>query len=125
MDHGGALETGAINTIFGEQGLAAPVSSDYAGLRCSFLAEGVAPAQACADLAETIALLVERPAVEVALAEATARFERELSDGAFAEQQRLRKRKLEFDERLRHMAGAQDISGGATAPSEAPNKMAD
>ena len=125
LDNGGALESGAIATIFAELGLAAPAPSDYAALRCAFLIEGTAAAKASADLAETITLLVERPAVEAALAEATARFERELSEGAFAEQQRLRKRKLEFDERLRHMALAQDISQGVSPLVEAPKKMAE
>jgi DNA primase len=53
-------------------------------------------------LAEAIALLVEAPAIEAALAAATARFEVD-PEGAFAEQQRLLKRKLEFDARLRQM----------------------
>jgi len=36
----------------------------------------------------------------------TARFAGDLSEGAYAEQQRLLKRKLEFDARLRQMASA-------------------
>ena len=55
------------------------------------------------DLAEAVALLVERPALEAAIAEATARFDHD-PEGAFAEQQRLRKRKLEIEVRLGHMA---------------------
>ena len=50
-----------------------------------------------------MSLLVERPALEAALAAATARFETD-PECAFAEQQRLLKRKLDFEERLRHMA---------------------
>ncbi|MGZ3171903.1 MAG: DNA primase, partial [Croceibacterium sp.] len=55
------------------------------------------------DLAEAVALLVERPALEAAIAEATARFDAD-PEGAFAEQQRLRKRKLEIEVRLGQMA---------------------
>ncbi|TCD05129.1 DNA primase [Erythrobacteraceae bacterium CFH 75059] len=62
------------------------------------------PQQAADALREAVTLLVERPALERALAEATARFATD-PEGAFAEQQRLRKRKLEFDTRLRHIAG--------------------
>jgi len=69
----------------------------------SFLHEGTDPACAREDLAEAVALLVERPALDAALAAATSRFESD-PEGAFAEQQRLRKRKLEFDVRLGQMA---------------------
>ena len=55
------------------------------------------------DLAEAIELLVEGPALDKALAAATERFEHD-PEGAFAEQQRLLKRKLAFDARLGQMA---------------------
>ena len=48
-------------------------------------------------------MLVERPALESAIVAATARFETD-PEGAFAEQQRLRKRKLEIESRLGQMA---------------------
>jgi DNA primase len=76
------------------------------------------------DLAEAIALLVEGPALDKALAAATERFEHD-PEGAFAEQQRLLKRKLAFDARLgqmatRRIARATPItdSKAAAAPSE-------
>ena len=69
----------------------------------SFLVEGTDPRIAREDLAEAVALLVERPAIEAAIAAATARFETD-PEGAFAEQQRLRQRKLEIESRLGHMA---------------------
>ena len=53
--------------------------------------------------AEAVSLLVERPALEAALAAATARFETD-PEAAFAEQQRLLKRKLAFEKRLGLMA---------------------
>jgi DNA primase len=65
--------------------------------------EGFDPQAARKDLAEAVALLVERPALDAAIAAATARFDSD-PEGAFAEQQRLRKRKLEFESRLGQMA---------------------
>jgi DNA primase len=69
----------------------------------SFLVEGTDPGVAREDLAEAVALLVERPAIEAAIAAATARFEID-PEGAFAEQQRLRERKLAIESRLGQMA---------------------
>ena len=69
----------------------------------SFLMEGSDPQQAREELAEAVALLVERPALEAAIAQATARFATD-PEAAFAEQQRLRKRKLEIESRLGQMA---------------------
>jgi DNA primase len=50
-----------------------------------------------------VGLVVYWRALEAAIAEATARFETD-PEGAFAEQQRLRERKLEIESRLGHMA---------------------
>ncbi len=117
QDGSAALETEALGTILATRGLAAPGPEEYAALRFGFLAEGVAEDQARADLAQAVGLLVERPALDAALAEATARFERDLSEGAYAEQQRLLKRKLEFDARLRQMASARSGGPSGAAPS--------
>ncbi|MEN9682790.1 MAG: hypothetical protein RLZZ427_541, partial [Pseudomonadota bacterium] len=106
IDRGAVLETEALATILADRGLAAPRPDEYASLRFGFLADDAPIDQAHADLAQAVGLLVERPALEAALADATARFERDLSEGAYAEQQRLLKRKLEFDSRLRQMASA-------------------
>ena len=116
LDAGEALETGHLSTILAARGLAAPDPVEYASLRFGFLADNAAPDLARESLAQAIGLLIERPALEAALAEATARFERDLSDGAYAEQQRLLKRKLEFDARLRQMASARTaaLDGAAT-----------
>jgi DNA primase len=114
------LESARLGTILAGRGLATPVPEDYAMMRFGFLAGDVPADQARAELAQAVGLLVERPALDAALAEATARFESDLSEGAFAEQQRLLQRKLEFDERLRHMASAR-----AAAPSAAPNLTAE
>ena len=106
MDEHGAVESGELATILSAQGAPAPAENEFAGLRFGFLAPDASPGQAAAELAQAIGLLVERPALEAAIAEATARFEGELSEDAYAEQQRLLKRKLEFDARLRQMASA-------------------
>jgi DNA primase len=81
------------------QGLPAPPETS----RFAFLDEGTDPDDAREELAEAVSLLVERPALEAALADATARFESD-PEGAFAEQQRLLRRKLEFEARLGQMA---------------------
>jgi DNA primase len=115
---GQALEPDGNSTIFAAGAL--PPPPDKA--RFSFLSEGFDPDDARQDLAEAIALLVERPGLEAALAAATARFDAD-PEGAFAEQQRLRKRKLEIESRLGQMArkraasAASDTSlaGGATS----------
>ncbi len=92
------LEPGDTSPILAPDGnLAAPDET-----RFSFLREGIDPKAARDDLAEAVSLLVERPALEAALAAATARFETD-PEGAFAEQQRLLKRKLEFEKRLGQM----------------------
>ena len=83
----------------GLQSLATP--PDHA--RYSFLLEDQHPQSAREDLAEAVAMLVERPALEAALAAATARFDSD-PEGAIAEQQRLRERKLALEERLRQLA---------------------
>lgn len=98
------LETEALSTILVRQGLSPPDTAEYAGLRFGFLRPEVSAQQAAKELAQAVDCLVEIPALEAALAQATQRFESELSDDAYAEQQRMLKRKLEFDKRLRQMA---------------------
>lgn len=103
-DAAGVLESSELATILGANGLELPGTAEYSGLRFGFLAPDADAEQAAAELAQAIDLLIERPVLEAALAQATTRFENELSDEAFSEQQRLLKRKLEFDNRLRQMA---------------------
>jgi DNA primase len=71
--------------------------------RYSFLVEGTDLDTVREDLAEAMALLVEWPALDAAIAAATARFDSD-PEGALAEQQRLGKRKLELQGRLGQMA---------------------
>ncbi len=92
-----------------EAGREAPISNANAvqlppdAMRLSFLDDGGDTDEARADLAEAMALLVEKPALDAAIAAATARFDSD-PEGAFADQQRLRERKLEFESRFGHMA---------------------
>jgi DNA primase len=92
--------------------------------RYSFLTEDSDPQAAREDLAEAVALLVDRPALESALAEATARFERTLEDADFAEQQRLAGALRAFDEkhrqtaRRRAIAPAREIIAAASGEAE-------
>src|SRR6478735_11077356 len=114
------LESGAAGPISPPAALAPPPDSS----RFSFLAEGTDPQTAREDLAEAIALLVERPALEHAIAAATARFETD-PEGAFAEQQRLRQRKLEIDSRLGQMARKRAGSAALDKRSDAAPAVAD
>ncbi|BBC72750.1 DNA primase [Altererythrobacter sp. B11] len=93
------LEADGIHPISPPEHLAPPPDN----ARFSFLMEGSDPQAACEDLAEAVSLLVERPALEAAIAAATARFAID-PEGAFEEQQMLRKRKLAFESRLGQMA---------------------
>ena len=99
------LDLRAGSTISLAQGLPAPPERTA----FAFLDEGTDPVDAREELAEAVSLLVERPALESALAEATARFEQD-PEGAFADQQRLVRRKLEFEKRLGQMASRKAAS---------------
>ena len=99
LEYSAALEAGE-NPPISAAGVLPPPPDNT---RFSFLVEGTDPEGAREDLAEAVALLVEKPALEAAINAATARFATD-PEGAFAEQQRLRKRKLEIDSRLGQMA---------------------
>ncbi|MEO1921964.1 MAG: DNA primase [Sphingomonadaceae bacterium] len=100
-----ALDTEGQTPTLGEPDQEPPAQRTQAGLPLSFLADDADPAQAVSDLAEAVALLVERPALDAALADAAARFDTD-PEGAFADQQRLLTRKQEFEERLRQISAA-------------------
>ena len=119
IEHAHALEAAEQAPISAE-GLLAPPQ----GTMCfSFLAEEHEPSEAHEDLAEAVTLLVEQPALDAAIDEATARFALN-PEAAFAEQQRLRERKLEIAARLGQLARARaardaagyDEAGGAYLP---------
>ena len=104
-DSGQVLDRQAIATILAERTLKVPAVADYAGLPFAFLVEGADPAEARADLAEAMALLVERPALEAALAAAERRFAED-PEGAWAEQQRLLQTRLALERRMMQRATA-------------------
>ena len=101
---GGPLESDTLATILQQRGLRLPSAQDYAGMRFGFLTGNTD--SAAEELAEAVALLVELPAVEAALEQATKRLETELSDETFAEQQRLLQRRLALLARLGQMGRA-------------------
>jgi DNA primase len=71
-----------------------------ADIRYAFLDEGTSTGDSCEELAEAVSLLVERPALEAALAATIARFDGD-PEGSFAEQTRLRAQLMTVDERLK------------------------
>ena len=71
-----------------------------ADIRYAFLHEGNDPGAACEELAEAVSLLVERPALEAALAATIARFDSD-PEGSFAEQARLRAQLMTVEDRLK------------------------
>ncbi|MFN4038284.1 MAG: DNA primase [Erythrobacter sp.] len=91
------LDSRSQAAIWGELGQPAPpADSPFA-----FLREGTEAGDACEELAEAVSLLVERPALEAALAATIARFEND-PEGSFAEQARLRSQLAAIEERLKH-----------------------
>ena len=129
LDMAETLEGGGELPISGGNGHLAPPDRSH----FSFLQEGIDPEDAREDLAEAVSLLVERPALEAALAAATARFDTD-PEGAFAEQQRLLKRKLDFEARLGQMtslraaraqAAAQRDTGTSQVPETASEEKLD
>ena len=118
LERGQSLERGALAPISAP----APLTPVPDNSRFAFLLEGTDPQAAREDLAEAVSLLVERPALEAAIVAATARFETD-PEGAFAEQQRLRQRKLEIESRLGQMARKRAGSGAPQDQSSAADPL--
>ncbi|MDC8753221.1 DNA primase [Erythrobacter sp. sf7] len=89
-----------------------------ADIRYAFLDEGTSTGAACEELAEAVSLLVERPALEAALAATIARFDSD-PEGSFAEQTRLRAQLMTVDERLKAF-GRRKAAPAATDDDSAP-----
>ncbi|WP_086735444.1 DNA primase [Erythrobacter colymbi] len=83
-----------------------------ADIRYAFLDEGTDPDAASEELAEAVSLLVERPALEAALAATIARFDSD-PEGSFAEQTRLRAQLMAVEERLKAFGRRKAAAGGA------------
>ena len=90
------LDSHGATAICTSQGQPAP----SADIRYAFIDEGNDPDAACEELAEAVSLLVERPALEAALAATIARFDGD-PEGSFAEQTRLRAQLIAVEERLK------------------------
>lgn len=91
-----SLDSQRPNAICSTQGQPAPP----ADIRYAFLDEGHDPGAACEELAEAVSLLVERPALEAALAATIGRFDED-PEGSFVEQNRLRAQLNALEERLK------------------------
>lgn len=96
FEHAETLDSSAPNAICSSQGHPAPP----ADIRYAFVYEGNDPGAACEELAEAVSLLVERPALEAALAATIARFDSD-PEGSFVEQNRLRAQLNAVEERLK------------------------
>ena len=81
-------------------GPAADVLCRTNGLAFSFLRGDADPSRAERDLGEAIDVLVTRPVIEQALAEATRAFGATTDEASFAEQQRLTREKQDVERRL-------------------------
>ncbi len=93
-DTGTPLEKGHLLTTLTERGLAPPEPAEFARIRYPFTRNDAEEATAVAALGTAIALLVDGPELDAAIAAATERFDIE-------EQARLRARKEELESRLR------------------------
>ncbi len=102
------LDSHSATAICTSQGQPAPP----ADIRYAFLDEGNDPGAACEELAEAVSLLVERPALEAALAATIARFDSD-PEGSFAEQTRLRAQLMAVEERLKAF-GRRKAAAGST-----------
>ncbi len=90
------LDSQGQNAISDMQGYPAPPEDQ----RYSFLREGTSPGEAREELAEAVSLLVQKPALEAAMAATVTRFDDD-PEGSFAEQARLRQQLTTVDERLK------------------------
>ena len=99
---GQPLESGGAPSILAEAGLggAADALCKTNGLAFSFLRSDADPSRVARDLGEAIEVLVTRPLIEQALAEATARFGETNDEALFVEQQRLTREKRDVERRL-------------------------
>jgi DNA primase len=96
-----ALESAKLVTKLQLRGLVLPGPDDLAGMPYDFIARGDP-----VGMIDAIELLVEYPLVELALAQANAHTQHDLTEQSFAEQQRLVQRRLALRARLGQMGRA-------------------
>ncbi|MDT0575103.1 DNA primase [Croceicoccus sp. F390] len=104
-----------IASILQVRGIALPDRDTIGGMRFAFLTDHATEHDATQELSDAISLMVEKPAIEAALNDATARFAHD-PEGSWAEQQRLLNRKLEFERRLVQLAATR---GSSVDPADA------
>jgi DNA primase len=104
------LDSGRILTILARSGFGeiADQLLRADGLNYSFNRSGVPHARATEDLNEAIAVMLARPVVDAALAEATAALQEHATDEAFARQVALSRKRLELETRLANLAVAEE-----------------
>lgn len=104
------VDSAGILTILGKSGFGeiADQLLRADGLNYSFNRSGVPPARALDDLNEAIVVMLAKPVVDAALAEATAALQEHFSDEAFARQVALSRKRLELETRLANLAVAED-----------------
>jgi DNA primase len=117
LSHSGkeTLDSAALLTILGDdlynmaQALLQGNGTAFAFNRQSGMSGKLAGAQAFRQLDEAIRLMKQRPELEAALQRATELASTDLNEANFAEQQRLRQEKHEFDMRLAALLQREDV----------------
>jgi DNA primase len=98
------LDRDALQTILADK--AAGVDVRRGAMRFSFTQANSNPEVALKDLAAALEVVIARAEIETALDEATKRFGEDVSDGGFAEQQRLFEAKQSYNDRLASLASS-------------------
>ena len=98
------LDRDALQTILADK--AAGVDVRRGAMRFSFTQANSNPEVALKDLAAALEVVIARAEIETALDEATKRFGEDVSEGAFAEQQRLFEAKQSYNDRLASLASS-------------------
>lgn len=98
------LDRDALQTILADK--AAGVDVRRGAMRFSFTQASSNPEVARKDLAAALEVVIARAEIETALDEATKRFGEDVSDGGYAEQQRLFEARKSYNDRLASLAGS-------------------
>ena len=101
LDAGEPLETARLQTILQSRNVALPAPDRSERLGYPFVKSGAEPSLAVAALEAALVKLVDEPAIDEAIRDATVRFDMD-------EQERLRRRKTEIGERLRKLVERPD-----------------
>jgi DNA primase len=99
------LDRDALQTILADK--AAGVDVRRGAMRFSFTQANSNPEVALKDLAAALEVVIARAEIDVALDEATRRFGEDVSDGGYAEQQRLFEARKSYNDRLASLASSE------------------